>query len=86
MMSKISWTRSGARPGEKVAVTGSLGGSAAGLKMLKEKMKPDVESEVILEKAFLYPQPRIEEGQLLAANGATAALAISSPRHKKTIG
>ncbi len=70
-------TRSGARPGQKVAITGSLGGSAAGLKMLKGKMKPDVESEVALEKAFLYPQPRIEEGQLLAESGATAAIDIS---------
>jgi len=70
-------TRSEARIGDKTAVTGYLGASAAGLKILKENIKPDSESTTILKQAFLRPNPRIEEGQILKKNGVRSAIDIS---------
>jgi len=70
-------TRSGAEPGEKVAVTGHLGTAAAGLEMLSEKLKLDSEAATCLRKAFLRPYPRIAEGQLLVEQGVKTAIDIS---------
>ena len=70
-------TRSGALSGDKIAVTGYLGASAAGLKILKDNIKPDSESVKILKQAFLRPNPRIQEGQILVKNGIRSAIDIS---------
>ncbi|HEY96151.1 MAG TPA: thiamine-phosphate kinase [Dehalococcoidia bacterium] len=70
-------TRSGARIGDKIAVTGHLGASAAGLKILKEKIRLNSESEKILKQAFLRPNPRIQEGQILVEKGVRSAIDIS---------
>jgi len=70
-------TRSGAEPGEKVAVTGYLGAAAAGLEMLGEKLQLDSEAVTCLRKAFLRPYPRIAEGQLLVEQGVKTAIDIS---------
>ena len=70
-------TRSGAEPGEKVAVTGYLGTAAAGLEMLTEKLQLDAEVATYLRKAFLHPYPRIAEGQLLVEHGVKTAIDIS---------
>lgn len=70
-------TRSAARPGEKVAVTGYLGAAAAGLEMLNNNLKFDSETAAFLRGAFLKPCPRIAEGQLLIEQGVRAAIDIS---------
>jgi len=70
-------TRSAARIGDRIAVTGSLGAAAAGLEMLKKKMPLDSETGASLRQAFLCPHPRIAEGQLLAEKGIKAAIDIS---------
>jgi thiamine-monophosphate kinase len=70
-------TRSAARPGELVAVTGELGAAAAGLEMLKQKLKFDPQATAFLRNAFLHPNPRIAEGQLLADQGVKTAIDIS---------
>ncbi|HEY86502.1 MAG TPA: thiamine-phosphate kinase [Dehalococcoidia bacterium] len=70
-------TRSGAEPGEKVAVTSYLGTAAAGLEMLTEKLLLDSEAATCLRKAFLRPYPRITEGQLLVEQGVKTAIDIS---------
>jgi len=70
-------TRSAARPGEKIAVTGALGASAAGMEMLDKKMQFDAESGGQLRRAFLQPEPRVAEGQRLLALGVKAAIDIS---------
>lgn len=70
-------TRSAAVPGEKIAVTGYLGASAAGLEMLKGNLHPDSEASGVLKNAFLKPSPRIAEGQLLVKNGVKAAIDTS---------
>jgi thiamine-monophosphate kinase len=70
-------TRSAAKPGELVAVTGKLGAAAAGLEMLKLKLKFDPQATTCFKQAFLHPYPRIAEGQLLLEQGVKTAIDIS---------
>jgi len=70
-------TRSSARPGDSVAVTGCLGAAAAGLEMLNKNLAFELEVASALRKAFLKPCPRIAEGQLLVEHGVRAAIDIS---------
>ncbi len=69
--------RSGARVGDKVAVSGYLGGASAGEEMLRKKLKLDPEAGIYLKNAFLRPNPRIAEGQLLVESGVKTAIDIS---------
>ncbi len=70
-------TRSGAEPGEKVAVTGYLGTAAAGWEMLTRQLQFDPEATAGLKGAFLRPSPRIAEGQRLVEQGVKTAIDIS---------
>ena len=70
-------TRSTAKPGELVAVTGYLGAAVAGLEMLNKKLKFDPPATARFKQAFLYPYPRIAEGQLLLEQGVKTAIDIS---------
>ena len=70
-------TRSAARPGDKIAVTGALGGAAAGMEMLDKKLKLAAESSSQLRRAFLQPEPRVAEGQSMVKLGVRAAIDIS---------
>ena len=70
-------TRSAAKVGDKVAVTGYLGASAAGLEMLTKGLLFDPEAADSLKKAFLQPNPRVAEGQILVERGVRAAIDIS---------
>lgn len=56
--------RTGARPGDILAVTGSLGGSLAGLMCLKQNIKGGAVSSAI--KRHNRPVPRLAEGRMLA--------------------
>ncbi|HEY55692.1 MAG TPA: thiamine-phosphate kinase, partial [Dehalococcoidia bacterium] len=70
-------TRSNARPGELIAITGYLGAAAAGLEMLTKKLKFDPQATELFKQAFLNPSPRIAEGQLLVEQGVKTAIDIS---------
>lgn len=74
---KLILKRSTALPGEQIAVTGHLGLSAAGLKMLKEKISLDAQTASILRRAHLQPVPKVKEGQILAQQGVKTAIDIS---------
>lgn len=56
--------RSGAKVGDAVLVTGSLGASQAGLEILNSKFK---NKNAKLTKKHLRPEPRVKEAQLLAS-------------------
>ncbi len=70
-------TRSSAEPGELVAVTGYLGAAAAGLEMLKLRLKFEPQATACFDRAFLHPHTRIAEGQLLVEQGVKTAIDIS---------
>ena len=73
----IMLTRSAARPGEEIAVTGYLGAAAGGLRIIENNMSlADCINNPLL-KAFNTPLPRIREGQKLAAEGIKCAMDIS---------
>jgi thiamine-monophosphate kinase len=63
-------TRSGARAGDIIYITGSIGGAAAGLQMLQQPGASD--SEVCVER-YLRPMPRLKAGALLGRNRAASA-------------
>jgi thiamine-monophosphate kinase len=61
--------RSGARPGWVIAVTGQLGGAAAGLRLLESGGKPGSRDERAWVSAQLDPKPRIAAGRALVESG-----------------
>lgn len=65
--------RSGARVGDAVCVTGTLGASAAGLRLMREENKERLD----LLKAHLRPTPRVRESQALRKHLPTAMIDIS---------
>ena len=72
--------RSEARPGDVLAVTGSLGGSAAGLAVLDDpSLSSGIDEDAAREalRRHRRPEARLAEGRLLAEAGATAMLDIS---------
>jgi thiamine-monophosphate kinase len=66
-----------AQAGDKIAVTNSLGASAAGLEMLRNHLKFKPKFFTQLRQAHLKPYPRIAEGQLLVEKGVKCAMDIS---------
>jgi thiamine-monophosphate kinase len=75
--SEVILKRSTASPGDKIAVTGYLGLSAAGLEMFKGKTILDPEVKNILRRAHFKPMPKVKEGQILVKQGVKTAIDIS---------
>jgi thiamine-monophosphate kinase len=67
-------TRSGARPGDDVYVTGTIGGAAAGLQTLQSagSHQPVSDAGLCIGR-YLYPAPRTRCGLLLGRNRAASA-------------
>ncbi|HEY3376360.1 MAG TPA: thiamine-phosphate kinase, partial [Armatimonadota bacterium] len=66
-------TRSGARPGDALFVTGTLGRAAAGLRVLDDRrpIPPTLERAV---HAQLQPEPRLDAARALATSGLVTAM------------
>ncbi len=70
--------RRGAREGDRIAVTGTLGDSAAGLEILRSRKAIPEEIRASLVKAHLMPEPHLEEARFLASQeGVHAAIDVS---------
>lgn len=69
--------RSGARPGDHLLVTGPLGGSAAGLRLLRSGADTSAPVLAALVRAYRRPRARLREGEMARLSGATAAIDVS---------
>jgi thiamine-monophosphate kinase len=64
--------RSGARPGDRIFVSGQLGGSAAAVLQMRTKPKTKVNPHNY--SRHFYPEPRIELGRILREKGLASAM------------
>jgi thiamine-monophosphate kinase len=70
--------RSGARPGDRLFLTGSVGDSSAGLKILQHEIRPPESIGRHFIKAHNEPTPLVEIGAFIATSGlATAMIDLS---------
>jgi thiamine-monophosphate kinase len=67
--------RNGARPGERLVVTGRLGGAAAGLRVAEQRSWSEEERDAL--HRFMRPTPRVGEAAVLAAQGASSMIDVS---------
>ena len=68
--------RSGARPGDRIFVSGELGGSAAAVVQMRIKPKRKVNPRDY--PRHFYPEPRIEVGRILREKGLASAMIDTS--------
>ena len=64
--------RSGARPGDRIFVSGELGGSAAAVVQMRTKPKKKLNPRDYLR--HFYPEPRVELGRVLREKGLASAM------------
>lgn len=71
--------RDGARAGDRVAVTGTLGAAGAGLAVLEGRAGSglDAHAAAALRTRYARPRPLLNEGRELAERGASAMIDIS---------
>ncbi len=70
-------TRDAARAGDAIAVTGHLGDSAGGLRVLLEDIQCSEEASARLKQAHLHHRPPLAVGQAAAGLGVRAAIDVS---------
>jgi thiamine-monophosphate kinase len=68
--------RSGARPGDRIFVSGALGGSAAAIHQMRAQPKKKVHPRDYVR--HFYPEPRIELGRVLRERGLATSMIDTS--------
>ena len=68
--------RSGAKPGDRIYVSGELGGSAAALRKLRAQPRKKLNPRHYLR--HFYPEPRIELGRILREKNLASAMIDTS--------
>jgi thiamine-monophosphate kinase len=68
--------RSGARPGDRIFVSGELGGSAAAVRQMRKK--PERRLKPAEYPRHFFPEPRIELGRILREKGLASAMIDTS--------
>jgi len=66
--------RSGARPGDKIYLTGNVGDSSAGLKILKNEISPPRSMSSHFLKTHNEPKPLIETGRIVATSRLASSM------------
>ena len=73
--------RTTGKAGDMIGVTGPLGGSGGGLRLMLDKEKTDFavsqESTEYLKRCHRRPQPAVDEGRILASAGIATAMDVS---------
>ena len=69
--------RSTAQPGDQVAVTGFVGSSGGGLKLMLEGLPALPEAAACLKEAHRRPRPAVAAGQQLSRAGVATAMDVS---------
>jgi len=69
--------REGARPGDRVGVTGALGGAGGGLAVVEGRVELDPDLARELRARYSTPEPRLAAGLRLARAGASAMIDLS---------
>jgi len=73
--------RSGARPGDRIFVSGALGGSAAAVAEMGSGLKNENKNKKLNPSNYrrhFYPEPRIELGRVLREKGLASAMIDTS--------
>ena len=69
--------RSSAKPGYQVAVTGYLGSSAGGLRLMLDNLEIEPEAAGFLRNAHRRPEPCVNQGRVLSDMGVNVAMDVS---------
>ena len=69
--------RSAAQVGDEIAVTGPVGCSSGGLKLMLDRAQASGEAAEYLRQRHRRPEPAVAQGRILSENGVCAAMDVS---------
>jgi len=69
--------RSAAQEGDEIAVTGLLGGSGGGLRLMMDGLEVNDDAAEYLRRCHRRPEPAVAQGRIMADCGVSAAMDVS---------